>query len=69
MKGRKPDKIELPETLVKKEFVTKILPAESSEMFTTPPSIPLEIQQSYLPLHKGISSTILNIKSQKRTPI
>lgn len=31
MKGRKPDKIELLETLVKKKFVTKILPAESSE--------------------------------------
>lgn len=38
-------------------------------MFTTPPSIPLEIQQSYLPLRKGISSTMLNIESQKRTPI
>jgi len=69
MKGRKPDKMELPETLVEKKLITTTVAEKPSEAFTTPPFIPLEIQQSYIPVHKGISSTLLNIESQKRTAI
>ena len=69
MKEREPDKIELPERVVEKELITKISPQKPSEAFKEPPSIPLEIKQFYLPTHKGVSSILLSIEEEMKSPV